>query len=123
MITKLYLGFEMDLYEPWEFHMIYWYIDYLYGLRVYNLNELYLAIEQSGGGAKKKPPPRKDQASARNPQRPRNPPAHLVLLEGQLQTVRGLFRLLTYCHRANLISAPSEGAKNSLSQRFVLRFR
>ncbi|CAJ1408028.1 unnamed protein product [Effrenium voratum] len=53
MISKLLLGFQLELYEEAEFHMIYWYVDYLFGLRIYNLNVLCVmasAIGASGGG-------------------------------------------------------------------------
>jgi len=125
MISKLFLGFELDLYDQAEFHMIYWYVDYLYGLRLYNLNELYHAKEQPvGGGSKKKPSARqKDQAApGRNGLRPRNPPASLLLLEATQSTVRGLFRLLAFCLRRGLLGTPT-AASGSLAQRFVLRFR
>lgn len=125
MIAKLFLGFELDLYDQAEFHMIYWYVDYLYGLRLYNLNELYHAKEQPVGGPKKKPGSRqqKDQASgARGGLRPRSPPPFLLLLEATQSTVRGLFRLLAFCLRRGLLSAPP-AATGGLAQRFVLRFR
>jgi len=124
MITKLFLGFELDLYDQVEFHMIYWYVDYLYGLRLYNLNELYHAKEQPVGGAKKKPGGRqqKEQNNPRGGLRPRNPPPFLLLLEATQSTVRGLFRLLAFCLRRGLLGVP-RAAESGLAQRFVLRFR
>merc|ERR1719215_797650 len=92
MITKLFLGFNLDLYDVAEFHMIYWYVDYLYGLRIYNLNEMYHAKEQAAAAAKStKKPAKKDPAAGRGGQKPKNPPASLTLLEARLSTVRGLF--------------------------------
>lgn len=121
MLSKLLLGFELDLYDEAEYHMIYWYVDYLYGLRIYNLNELYHAKEQPVGGVNKKgpkrpPPPQKGG------QRPRNPPPVLLLLEATQNAVRGLFRLLAFCLRRKLMECPA-GAQEGLPQRFVLRFR
>jgi len=123
MITKLMLGFELELYEPGEFHMIYWYADYLYGLRVFNLKELHQAAEQAPG-AKKRPGARPQQAQggARGGQKSRNIPPFVLLLEATQHTVRGLFRLLAFCLRRNLIISPP-AVTEGLAQRFVLRFR
>jgi len=123
MITKLFLGFELDLYDEAEFHMIYWYTDYLYGLRAYNLNELHHAKEQPAGGDKKKGRGRGAQAGrGAGGQKPRNPPPFLMLVEATQHCVRGLFRLLAFCLREGLIKSPSAVA-DGLAQRFVLRFR
>merc|ERR1719265_2568265 len=82
MLTKLFLGFELDLYDEAEFHMIYWYADYLYGLRVYNLNELHHAKEQQVGDPKKRGRGARQAAQQQGRgQRPRNPPPFLLLLE------------------------------------------
>jgi len=122
MLAKLFLGFALDLYDEAETHMIYWYADYLYGLRIYNLNELQHAKEQpvggTGGGGKRRP---KAQAK-QNGQRPRNPTALLLLLEATQHSVRGLFRLLVYCIRSGCIKLPP-ATLEGLAQRFVLRFR
>lgn len=126
MITKLFLGFELDLYDQAEFHMIYWYVDYLYGLRIYNLNELYHAKEQPTGGGKKKSGQRQQQqqqsGANRGGLRPRNPPPFLLLFEATQLLVRGLFRLLVFCLRNGLLGSPS-ASNGGLAQRFVLRFR
>merc|ERR1712139_618010 len=125
MLTKLFLGFELELYDEAEFHMIYWYADYLYGLRVYNLNDIYHAKEQPIGGDKKKGrntrQAAQQQQQQRN-QRPRNPPQFLTLMEATQATVRGLFRLLAFCQREDLFKTPS-AVFDGLAQRFVLRFR
>lgn len=124
MISKLLLGFELELYDEAEFHMIYWYVDYLYGLRIYNLNELYHAKEQPVGGPKSKPGQRgkKDAPVTRGGQRPKNPPASLLLLEATQSMVRGLFRLLAFTLKLGMLKAPPN-ASAGLAQRFVLRFR
>lgn len=122
MITKLFLGFDLDLYDEAEFHMIYWYVDYLYGLRIYNLNELYHSKEQPIGGPKKKASARQDKVGLRGGPRPRNPPPSLLLLEATQSAVRGLFRLLAFCLRMGLLASPA-AVVEGLAQRFVLRFR
>lgn len=123
MIAKLLLGFELDLYDQGEFHMIYWYVEYLLGLRIYTLNEVYHAKEQPAGGASKaKKGPRKDQQGAPGALRPRSPPPSLLLLEASQAAARGLFRLLAFClHRRLVRVSPAHGS--GLEQRFVLRFR
>mmetsp|Transcript_23748 Transcript_23748/g.66039 ORF Transcript_23748/g.66039 Transcript_23748/m.66039 type:complete len:720 (+) Transcript_23748:55-2214(+) len=119
MLTKLFLGFELDLYDEAEFHMIYWYADYLFGLRIYNFNDLYYAKEQPvGGGGKRRTKPQPQKPG----QRPRNPPPAMLLLEGTQHVVRGLFRLLAYCLRRGYVSSPP-AIVEGLAQRFVLRFR
>eukprot|EP00747_Dinoflagellata_sp_TGD_P107048 gnl/TRDRNA2_/TRDRNA2_170005_c0_seq1.p1 gnl/TRDRNA2_/TRDRNA2_170005_c0~~gnl/TRDRNA2_/TRDRNA2_170005_c0_seq1.p1 ORF type:complete len:816 (+),score=223.31 gnl/TRDRNA2_/TRDRNA2_170005_c0_seq1:322-2448(+) len=128
MIQKLFLGFELELYDEAEFHMIYWYADYLFGLRVYNLNELYSTKEQTVSGADGKKGRRPGSAGCRaaqaanGPPKPRNPPPVLMYVEATQGVVRGLFRLLAYCHREKLLSAPPLVVQG-MAQRFVLRFR
>jgi len=119
MLTKLFLGFELDLYEQAEFHMIYWYADYLYGLRVYNLHELHHAKEQPVGGMPKRKPGAKPPPPQ---QRPKNPPVFATFLEATQAVVRGLFRLLAFCLREGLVASPPMVAQR-MAQRFVLRFR
>mmetsp|Transcript_174937 Transcript_174937/g.555409 ORF Transcript_174937/g.555409 Transcript_174937/m.555409 type:complete len:654 (+) Transcript_174937:283-2244(+) len=121
MISKLFLGFDLNLYDIVEFHMVYWYIDYLYGLRIFNLNELYYNKEQPvGGGDKKKKPTR--QQPEKKGVRPKAPPVALLILEATQATVRGLFRLLAFCLCRGLLGVPAS-ATDVLEQRFVLRFR
>lgn len=122
MLTKLFLGFELDLYDEGEFHMIYWYSDYLYGLRAYNLNELCHAKEQAVGGDKKKGRGRQAAQTGRGGQKPRNPSPQLMVLEATQNCVRGLFRLLAFCLREGVLKSPST-VTDGLAQRFVLRFR
>jgi hypothetical protein len=124
MIDKLLLGFELDLYDQAEFHMIYWYVEYLFGLRIYNLNEVYHAKEQAGGGGSKpKKGAKKEQPkNFQGGLKPRIQPPFLMLLEATRSTVRGIFRLLAFCLRRQLISAPTS-CTNGMAQRFVLRFR
>jgi len=120
MIAKLLLGFQLELYDEAEFHMIYWYVDYLYGLRIYNLNDVYFAKEQGAAGAKKKPGGgRKDQTTGT---KPRNPPASLLMLEATQSAIRGMFRILAFCLSRGLLSVPA-AAMEGLPQAFVLRFR
>eukprot|EP00933_Yihiella_yeosuensis_P037955 TRINITY_DN31943_c0_g1_i1.p1 TRINITY_DN31943_c0_g1~~TRINITY_DN31943_c0_g1_i1.p1 ORF type:complete len:761 (+),score=158.82 TRINITY_DN31943_c0_g1_i1:126-2408(+) len=122
MIAKLLLGFQLELYDEAEFHMIYWYVDYLYGLRIYNLNELCHAKEQDSAGNKKKPGKKDQPGVHRNGQKPKNPPPYLLLLEATQTTVRGIFRLLAFCLSHGLLPAPP-ASEAGLPQRFVLRFR
>eukprot|EP00913_Durusdinium_trenchii_P028563 g26790.t1 len=115
MIQKLLLGFQLDIYEEAELHMIYWYVDYLLGLRVFYLNEIYCAKENSGG--KKKPNTRPNKG-----QKPRVSPLKLLLIDAMQSMVRGLFRLLAFCLSQNLLSGP-KAVQTGLCQRFILRFR
>lgn len=119
MIAKLLIGFQLDIYEEAELHMIYWYVDYLCGLRIYYLNEIFYAKECSGG--KKKPSRPKDALSGKG-NRPKNPPLSLLLLEAMQSMVRGLFRLLAFFLTENLLTSP-QSVRAGLAQRFVLRFR
>eukprot|EP00928_Gymnodinium_smaydae_P055242 TRINITY_DN38837_c1_g1_i1.p1 TRINITY_DN38837_c1_g1~~TRINITY_DN38837_c1_g1_i1.p1 ORF type:complete len:800 (+),score=207.56 TRINITY_DN38837_c1_g1_i1:75-2402(+) len=124
MLDKLFLGFELDLYDEAEYHMIYWYADYLFGLRIYNLNELYHAKEQDAqaGGSGKRRSQRPPASQQKAGQAPRNPPPVLLMLEATQQTVRALFRLVAFCLRRGFLAPPAR-AIEGLSQRFVLRFR
>eukprot|EP00929_Paragymnodinium_shiwhaense_P015375 TRINITY_DN123459_c0_g1_i1.p1 TRINITY_DN123459_c0_g1~~TRINITY_DN123459_c0_g1_i1.p1 ORF type:complete len:756 (-),score=218.86 TRINITY_DN123459_c0_g1_i1:282-2549(-) len=120
MLKKLFLGFQLDLYDDGELHMIYWYADYLCGLRVYNNNELQHAKESELGSGKKKTAG-KPQQQPRGGQRPKNPPPGLHLLEATQHCLRGLFRLFAFCLKRGYISPL--GGTEDLAQRFVLRFR
>lgn len=122
MLAKLFLGFELELYEPGELHMIYWYCDYLYSLRVYNLNELHHAKEQLAGTSAKKKRPKEHPPAGRTGLRPKNPPSSLLLMEATQTAIRGLFRLMSFCLRRGILSSP-EAVNQGLAQRFVLRFR
>uniref|UniRef100_A0A7S1ALC8 N-alpha-acetyltransferase 35, NatC auxiliary subunit n=1 Tax=Noctiluca scintillans TaxID=2966 RepID=A0A7S1ALC8_NOCSC len=122
MLNKLFLGFELDLYDVSEFQMIYWYADYLYGLRVYNLNELYVAKEQACNDKKKKGRNPSTRNAGPQGRRAANPPRCFLLLEAMQNTVRGLFRLLAFCTREEILKLPPMAAEG-LAQRFVLRFR
>merc|ERR1711971_1121383 len=105
--------------------MIYWYVDYLLGLRIYSLNDLQSAKEQTSASSKKKANLRQqqqDKAPRGAGAKPRNPPANLMLLEAMQLTMRGLFRLLAFCIRQGLLQVPS-GVMQRLAQRLVLRFR
>jgi hypothetical protein len=124
MLTKLFLGFALDLYDEAEMHMIYWYADYLYGLRIYNMNELQHAKEQpvGGGSGGKRKPKAQPQKNGQTGQRPRSPTPLLMLLEATQHSVRGLFRLLAFCLRSGCINLPPATIEG-MDQRFVLRFR
>lgn len=119
IISKLLLGCSLEVYDEAELHMIYWYVDYLYGLRIYNLNELHCAKEASGSKKKAGGKQPKDQPGSG---RPRNPPASFVLLESTQLAVRGLFRVLAFCLRQRLLLSPP-ASEAGLAQRFILRFR
>merc|ERR1719174_1232725 len=88
------------------------------------MNELHYAKEQPIGGDKKKGRGARQaqQPPGRGGQRPKNPPPFLLILEATQACVRGLFRLLAFCLREDLLKAPS-AVVDGLAQRFVLRFR
>ncbi|KAF1333595.1 Casein kinase ii, beta subunit, partial [Globisporangium splendens] len=46
MIHYILLGFELDLYAPSEYGTIYWYLDYLHGSRLQNLNVTWQFVEK-----------------------------------------------------------------------------
>ncbi|RLN64451.1 hypothetical protein BBJ29_005244 [Phytophthora kernoviae] len=46
MIQYVALGLELDLYAPSEFGTIYWYLDYLQGSRLQNLNVTWTFVEK-----------------------------------------------------------------------------
>lgn len=46
MLHYVVLGLELDLYAPPEFGMIYWYLDYLQGSRLQNLNVTWTFVEK-----------------------------------------------------------------------------
>ncbi|KAG7400755.1 N-alpha-acetyltransferase 35 NatC auxiliary subunit [Phytophthora boehmeriae] len=46
MIQYVVLGLELDLYAPSEFGTIYWYLDYLQGSRLQNLNVTWTFVEK-----------------------------------------------------------------------------
>uniref|UniRef100_K3WHD6 N-alpha-acetyltransferase 35, NatC auxiliary subunit n=1 Tax=Globisporangium ultimum (strain ATCC 200006 / CBS 805.95 / DAOM BR144) TaxID=431595 RepID=K3WHD6_GLOUD len=46
MIHYILLGFELDLYAPSEYGTVYWYLDYLHGSRLQNLNVTWQFVEK-----------------------------------------------------------------------------
>ena len=57
MIEYIYLGFEYDLYSPFELHYVYWYLEFLYGWHqtaVKSAERLLLSEPQTSGKGKRK---------------------------------------------------------------------
>ena len=57
MIEYVYLGFEYDLYSPFELHYVYWYLEFLYGWHqtaVKSAERLLLSEPQTSGKGKRK---------------------------------------------------------------------
>ncbi|KXJ14129.1 N-alpha-acetyltransferase 35, NatC auxiliary subunit [Exaiptasia diaphana] len=61
MIQYLTAGFELELYSPYEYHYIYWYLDFLFGWHMTCLNRAEkllqaqeIALEQKSGRSGKK---------------------------------------------------------------------
>lgn len=57
MIEFVLLGFEFDLYSPFEVHYVYWYLEFLYGWHettIKSSDRLHLVEAQIGGKGKRK---------------------------------------------------------------------
>ena len=44
-IPQVHLGGSLGLYDAYEMHMVLWYMDFLYGVRLYELGELQVWAE------------------------------------------------------------------------------
>lgn len=131
MIAKLMLGVSLELYDTFEMHMIYWYADYLYGLRIYNLQDVCYHKEQiqtaQGTGTKKQGARAGKGGYAAGKQqngkgKPKCPPPSLLMLQACQCVLRGLFRVFMYMQDRKLIRVPVAVA-GGMPRRFSLRFK
>ncbi|TYZ64310.1 hypothetical protein PybrP1_002275 [[Pythium] brassicae (nom. inval.)] len=64
MIHYVLLGIELDLYAPSEYGTIYWYLDYLHGSRLQNLNVTWQFVEKMKKVMPARPRPSADDTQA-----------------------------------------------------------
>ena len=116
MITKLLIGFQLDIYEEAELHMIYWYVDYLSGLRIHYLNEMYCAKESSGG--KKKVPRAKDILSGKGSKPEASTTEPCYALRPCNPWSAGFFASWPFAYRKAFCQAPNRSVQDLPSDLF-----
>ncbi|BFZ61026.1 N-alpha-acetyltransferase, non-catalitic subunit [Saitoella coloradoensis] len=129
METIILLGFELELYQPYEWSLMYWYLDYVLDVHRHHLERTKVHIS-----APKAAPKPSSKKSKKN-KKPTPPPMHpsdasaLAFVESlHLQTVsyghlsRGCFRLTAALTKLGLISRP-ERSKLAESTWYNLRLK
>eukprot|EP00281_Chroomonas_sp_CCMP1168_P015280 CAMPEP_0206213614 /NCGR_PEP_ID=MMETSP0047_2-20121206/1217_1 /ASSEMBLY_ACC=CAM_ASM_000192 /TAXON_ID=195065 /ORGANISM="Chroomonas mesostigmatica_cf, Strain CCMP1168" /LENGTH=757 /DNA_ID=CAMNT_0053635777 /DNA_START=358 /DNA_END=2631 /DNA_ORIENTATION=+ len=133
VIYWLNLGFHLHLYAWCEYSMMYWYLDYFYGIRInlqpflfYPKSIKYAHEEEANqakqaaaakGGKKKQG---KDKGKADVDKRP-EPPISLMVLEMQQAMCRGVFRMIAGMEREGSYY-PDALTQASMALRFHRRF-
>jgi hypothetical protein len=111
------LGGSLSVFDAHEMHMVMWYLDYLLGLRCYNLADLQVNRETAG----LTPAQRKKIDRNRGPPKPRAPSEHLRIQQAAQKVVRGLFRFLVVLLVQQRWKLPPHVARN-MAARFQQRF-
>lgn len=89
MIEYVYLGFEYDLYSPFELHYVYWYLEFLYGWHqtaVKSAERLLLSEAQTLGKTKRKP------AKKNKRELPKEKEREMAIVHAKRLTCLGLMR-------------------------------
>ena len=126
MCRFLLLGFELELYQPHEMPMVYWYIDSLCALRC----QLHTAVADAATAVFAKPPDKK--VANKKKSKPAKPPVvgangsrqQLALVHALRELCRGLIMLLRYADRAGVggIAPPPHAEFTPPPRRFERRF-
>lgn len=113
LVGHLEIGFQLDIYDDIELSMIYWFMDYLYGLLVFTHNEVLCLKEE----------PKKNRRRTKQAFRePKNASALVLQYRIRKELCRGLFRLHVALTGQNAIKA-TENMKETMPMRYSLRFR
>lgn len=122
MIHYVLLGFELELYAPGEYSTIYWYLDYLCGSRIQNLNFTWSFLERMKELMKDHPQRRGGTSAAAvvDAAQPRFT-REIAYTEMLRSMMRAYFQLFAALEREELVptAAPVYGAK---AIRFQHRF-
>eukprot|EP01089_Gocevia_fonbrunei_P023079 TRINITY_DN9579_c0_g1_i1.p1 TRINITY_DN9579_c0_g1~~TRINITY_DN9579_c0_g1_i1.p1 ORF type:complete len:765 (-),score=187.63 TRINITY_DN9579_c0_g1_i1:82-2376(-) len=137
MVSFLTRGFGLELYNKNEYCMLYWYLDYILGMRTKNRQDVkqqLLQIEKLK--AKHAPQPRKPAAGRGRNKKPANQPStpkpeestqeitiEQLLTEAQTHISKGLFRfIVAACHYQSYDIFKDPGTFGSMENRFFSRF-
>ena len=104
MIEYVYLGFEYDLYSPFELHYVYWYLEFLYGWHqtaVKSAERLLLSEPQASGKGKRK------AAKKNKRELPKDKEREMAVMHAKRLTCLGVMRGLEALILDNKIPQPS----------------
>ena len=104
MIEYVYLGFEYDLYSPFELHYVYWYLEFLYGWHqtaVKSAERLLLSEPQTSGKGKRK------AAKKNKRELPKEKERETAIIHAKRLTCLGLMRGLEALILDNKIPQPT----------------
>jgi hypothetical protein len=132
MIRYLELGFELEIYETYEYFMIYWYLDNLYAQLLDNYQSMQKVLQgsrHSGPKRRNKKAERKAEKKAamkkvkqyKDIDQPLPETSYLIELEMYHYLVRGILRMLAACHIERKFSIPTFPF-GSTQSRFYRRF-
>eukprot|EP00960_Hanusia_phi_P068185 766781-Hanusia_phi.AAC.1 len=135
MVVRYFeLGFQLRLYAGYEHSMLYWYMDYLLGVRLncqpsifypksrqHQLEESKGAAEKGGKGGGKKKEKAKGQAGKGGGSKKSEPSLEQLMLETKQALCRGVFRLIAGLGRERIYEL-DELSRATLPLRFQRRF-
>jgi predicted house-cleaning noncanonical NTP pyrophosphatase (MazG superfamily) len=99
MVKYLQLGFELQLYEPYEYLMIFWYLDNLYSYMIDNYRQLLhkTILNTSGPKRRNKKADKKKPVKKADPSVPLPETPFTLEMELQHNLIRGLLRVIAAC--------------------------
>jgi len=121
LLYHIKLGFQLDLYAEREYIMIYWYLDYLYGVMINCQPPETPPTDKSEKGNKKKDKKKRPGGAAQEREMHHKAVVDRALAASNQHLCRGLFRLLAGCHKHGVF-VPKETPFTSLMQIFQRRF-
>ncbi|KAF2070296.1 hypothetical protein CYY_008388 [Polysphondylium violaceum] len=122
MAHYLYLGFEIEVYSPNEYQMVYWYIDYVIGMQnqvtIFMHKQNHPPPKEKKGGKKLTPQQIQQQLQMAQPP----PTIERLFMTAHHNVARGFFRLLTFLRMANKIRLDQSCEYSSAENRFLKKF-
>ncbi|EKX36279.1 hypothetical protein GUITHDRAFT_145852 [Guillardia theta CCMP2712] len=135
MVVRYFeLGFQLRLYAGFEHSMLYWYMDYLLGVRIncqpsiffpksrqHQLEESRGVAEKGGKGASKKKDKSKGHGGKTGGAKKSEPSMEQLMLEAKQAMCRGVFRLIAGLNSEKIYEL-DELSRATLPLRFQRRF-
>eukprot|EP00397_Hematodinium_sp_SG-2012_P031597 GEMP01033566.1.p1 GENE.GEMP01033566.1~~GEMP01033566.1.p1 ORF type:complete len:703 (+),score=146.80 GEMP01033566.1:23-2110(+) len=122
LLEHLMVGFQLELYDDIELCMIYWFMDYLYGLRVYTHNEALCLMEQQAEKKQAEKTNKKRMAKHAPLRHPKNASAQVLTFAAEKELCRGIFRL-HIAFKSQAAIKVTKQMEESMPMRYNLRFR
>ncbi|KAH3756733.1 N-alpha-acetyltransferase 35, NatC auxiliary subunit [Pelomyxa schiedti] len=122
LVRYLLLGFPLELYEPHEYLMIYWYADYLFDFHLMQYTECRnRAVSDTKEERSEKINKKNKGNKKKKPSKVKPPNLTMLYLTLCLHTTRGIFRFLAALKTAHILSDrpfPFGSEQSRFEQRF-----